>query len=64
MEGLFITLEGVDGAGKSSHLDWLAIWFRDKGRAVRMTREPAARLWGKNCARSSCTSPCMRRPRR
>jgi UPF0755 protein len=30
MTGLFITLEGVDGAGKSSHLDWLAIWFRDK----------------------------------
>jgi dTMP kinase len=40
MQGLFITLEGVDGAGKSSHLDWLASWFRDRGRVVRMTREP------------------------
>jgi len=40
MQGLFITLEGVDGAGKSSHLDWLASWFRGKGRVVRMTREP------------------------
>lgn len=40
MQGLFITLEGVDGAGKSSHLDWLAGWFRDRGRTVRMTREP------------------------
>lgn len=40
MKGLFITLEGVDGAGKSSHLDWLAGWFRDQGRVVRMTREP------------------------
>lgn len=38
--GLFITLEGVDGAGKSSHLDWLGTWFRQRGRAVRMTREP------------------------
>lgn len=40
MAGLFITLEGVDGAGKSSHLDWLADWFRERGRVVRMTREP------------------------
>jgi dTMP kinase len=40
VKGLFITLEGVDGAGKSSHLDWLAGWFRDQGRVVRMTREP------------------------
>jgi len=40
MRGLFITLEGVDGAGKSSHLDWLADWFRALGRTVRLTREP------------------------
>jgi len=40
MQGLFITLEGVDGAGKSSHLDWLADWFRARGRVVRLTREP------------------------
>lgn len=40
MKGLFITLEGVDGAGKSSHLDWLGDWFRARGRNVRMTREP------------------------
>ena len=40
MSGLFLTLEGVDGAGKSSHLDWLADWFRARGRVVRQTREP------------------------
>jgi len=40
MKGMFITLEGVDGAGKSSHLDWLAAWFRERGQRVRMTREP------------------------
>lgn len=40
MQGLFITLEGLDGAGKSSHLDWLSGYFKDHGRAVRMTREP------------------------
>lgn len=39
-EGIFITLEGVDGAGKSTHLDWLAGWFRQRGRVVRLTREP------------------------
>jgi dTMP kinase len=37
---MFITLEGVDGAGKSSHLGWLEAWFKARGRRVRMTREP------------------------
>jgi dTMP kinase len=46
MSGLFITLEGVDGAGKSSHLDWLADWFRARGRVVRMTREPGGTALG------------------
>ncbi len=40
MSGLFVTLEGVDGAGKSSHLDWLRDWFVARGSNVRMTREP------------------------
>jgi dTMP kinase len=37
---MFITLEGVDGAGKSSHLAWLEAWFAARGQRVRMTREP------------------------
>jgi dTMP kinase len=37
---MFITLEGVDGAGKSSHLGWLEDWFKVRGHSVRMTREP------------------------
>ena len=40
MAGYFLTLEGVDGAGKSSHLDWLAQWFRARGHEVCLTREP------------------------
>ena len=40
MKGLFVTLEGVDGAGKSSHVEWLATQFRDRGRTVLFTREP------------------------
>ena len=38
--GLFLTLEGIDGAGKSSHLDALEALFRAQGRAVVRTREP------------------------
>ncbi|MDM0110935.1 dTMP kinase [Variovorax sp. J22R133] len=40
MSALFLTLEGIDGAGKSSHLDALEALFRSKGRAVTRTREP------------------------
>lgn len=40
MKGLFVTLEGVDGAGKSSHVEWLATRFRESGRVVVFTREP------------------------
>ena len=36
----FITLEGVDGAGKSTHLTWLADSLRKQGIQVLVTREP------------------------
>ena len=38
--GKFITLEGVDGAGKSTHLDFVANWLRGRGHEVIVTREP------------------------
>lgn len=38
--GLFISFEGIDGAGKSTHIDGLAQAFRAQGRAVTLTREP------------------------
>ena len=38
--GLFISFEGIDGAGKSSHVETLAALFRRQGRAVTVTREP------------------------
>jgi dTMP kinase len=40
MRGRFITLEGIDGAGKSTHLAWLAERLRRDGREVVVTREP------------------------
>jgi len=36
----FLTLEGVDGAGKSSHIEFIADAVRTKGRHVIVTREP------------------------
>jgi dTMP kinase len=38
--GRFVTLEGIDGAGKSSHLAALADWLRARGHEVLQTREP------------------------
>lgn len=36
----FITLEGIDGAGKTTHLAWLAEKLRARGAEVVITREP------------------------
>jgi len=38
--GKFITLEGVDGAGKSSHIPWIAAQLGQGGRELVVTREP------------------------
>mgnify|MGYP003385197023 CR=1 FL=1 len=40
MSGLFISFEGIDGAGKSTHIGTLADAFRGQGRTVLLTREP------------------------
>ncbi len=40
MSGLFISFEGIDGAGKSTHIQALADALRDQGNAVTLTREP------------------------
>jgi dTMP kinase len=40
MHARFITLEGIDGAGKSTHLTWLGDFLRARGVNVRVTREP------------------------
>lgn len=38
--GRFITLEGIDGAGKSTQHAWLVAHLRQRGREVVATREP------------------------
>ncbi|HEY1325495.1 MAG TPA: dTMP kinase [Casimicrobiaceae bacterium] len=38
--GRFITLEGIDGAGKSTHAAWIAETLQRRGHTVVATREP------------------------
>lgn len=38
--GLFITFEGVEGAGKSTQIELAVQWLRDRGVLVHVTREP------------------------
>jgi dTMP kinase len=45
-KGRFITFEGIDGAGKSTHLAWAATLLREHGRTVTVTREPGGTLLG------------------
>lgn len=40
MSGRFITLEGGEGAGKSTHAAYVRDWLQARGRAVVLTREP------------------------
>jgi dTMP kinase len=46
MRGRFITLEGIDGAGKSTHLRWVARFLRRRGIKVKLTREPGGTAAG------------------
>lgn len=38
--GLFISFEGIDGAGKSTHIEAVAQAFESQGHSVTRTREP------------------------
>jgi len=40
MRGKFITLEGVDGAGKSTHIPYILSLLQSRGNDVVSTREP------------------------
>ncbi len=40
MTGRFISFEGIDGAGKSTHIQAVADWFRSRGADVQLSREP------------------------
>jgi dTMP kinase len=44
--GLFLTFEGVDGAGKSTHVDWAVEQLKARGLKVISTREPGGTAIG------------------
>jgi dTMP kinase len=46
--GKFITFEGLDGVGKSTQLENLAGWLRERGLDVITTREPGGTVLGQN----------------
>ncbi|NJE03447.1 dTMP kinase [Thermococcus sp. MV11] len=45
--GMFIVIEGIDGAGKSTQAKLLAEWFEKKGHEVVLTKEPTDTAFGK-----------------
>ena len=51
MRGRFITLEGIDGAGKTTHLRWIARFLRGRGIRLRVTREPGGTATGEKLRR-------------
>ena len=57
MRGKFITLEGVDGAGKSTHLDWIAARLESAGRKVAVTREPGGTPLGEELRKLLLAQP-------
>ncbi|OGA17344.1 MAG: dTMP kinase [Betaproteobacteria bacterium RIFCSPLOWO2_12_FULL_63_13] len=57
VRGKFITLEGVDGAGKSTHLDWIAERLRTRGRDLLVTREPGGTPLGESLRKLLLSEP-------
>ncbi len=53
--GRFISLEGIDGAGKSTHAAWLKDAIAASGRTVVTTREPGGTPLGTIRKRCSCS---------
>lgn len=49
--GLFIALEGGEGAGKSTQATRLARWLEERGHAVTVTHEPGATAVGRELRR-------------
>jgi dTMP kinase len=57
VRGKFLTLEGVDGAGKSTHLDWIAGRLEAAGKQVLVTREPGGTPLGEELRKLLLAQP-------
>jgi len=57
VSGKFITLEGVDGAGKSTHLDWIGHRIEAAGKKVVVTREPGGTPLGEELRKLLLSQP-------
>lgn len=57
MRGKFITLEGVDGAGKSTHLEWIVSRLESAGKKVVLTREPGGTPLGEELRKLLLSQP-------
>lgn len=55
--GYFITLEGLDGAGKSTHISWLVQQLVSRGLQVVSTREPGGTELGERLRQLLLTHP-------
>lgn len=57
VRGKFITLEGVDGAGKSTHVNWIAARIGATGNKVVITREPGGTPLGEELRKLLLAQP-------
>jgi dTMP kinase len=48
MAGMFVSFEGIDGAGKSTHIARLKQHLADRGREICLTREPGGTPLGES----------------
>jgi len=55
--GKFLTLEGVDGAGKSTHVQFIADFVASKGHHAVMTREPGGTELAEHLRRAILEEP-------
>lgn len=55
--GFFISIEGIDGAGKSTHIDAMATALRAAGHCVELTREPGGTPLGEHLRELVLTQP-------
>ena len=44
--GLFITIEGLDGSGKTTQINRLAAWLKKRGQSAQVTRQPGGTATG------------------